>query len=305
MPMTSICTSPKQVILKYTTVLPQEIYLKTSTQGTRTLGRIPFGTKGQFTRVRSPNPEGVLTWDFTSNPEGDFLEYDVAYTTAHPDNQQEITFKAYFTRNQGTPGYWIDTEDNNRVNWTSKANGETAYSNSQISYYDGFTYLYGLIYFDELPPRHSLNFISDIKISGGGSYAPSKWFPYSFIWNIYLDGNLIKSAKHNSQTPNAPADKIVIVDAQPGSPESKVFNFSETPSSIKLKLKDNTEYSYQIIAKYPDNTEEIIHFFYGIDPTLLCFSEEEECPDNTCKVDCGEHYCCYGSNGIAVYSFLK
>lgn len=30
-----------------------------------------------------------------------------------------------------------------------------------------------------------------------------------------------------------------------------------------------------------------------------------ECPDNTCEVDCVEHICCYGSNGVAVHSFYK
>ncbi|MGK7899440.1 MAG: hypothetical protein AB4372_38945 [Xenococcus sp. (in: cyanobacteria)] len=54
----------------------------------RTLGRVPFGTSGQFTRVRSTNPDEILTWDFVANPEGDFLEYEYSYTTADPDNTQ-------------------------------------------------------------------------------------------------------------------------------------------------------------------------------------------------------------------------
>ena len=32
---------------------------------------------------------------------------------------------------------------------------------------------------------------------------------------------------------------------------------------------------------------------------------DDKCPENTCKVDCGTHYCCYGSDGIAVSSFEK
>ena len=32
---------------------------------------------------------------------------------------------------------------------------------------------------------------------------------------------------------------------------------------------------------------------------------EENCPENTCEVDCGDHICCYGSDGKAVISISK
>lgn len=38
--------------------------------------------------------------------------------------------------------------------------------------------------------------------------------------------------------------------------------------------------------------------------TLTCVMVAE-CPENTCKVDCGEHYCCYNSSGVSVESFAK
>lgn len=31
----------------------------------------------------------------------------------------------------------------------------------------------------------------------------------------------------------------------------------------------------------------------------------EECPENTCKVDCDTHYCCYGSDGVSIFSYEK
>lgn len=30
-----------------------------------------------------------------------------------------------------------------------------------------------------------------------------------------------------------------------------------------------------------------------------------QCPENTCRVDCGTHYCCYNSEGISTFSYLK
>lgn len=33
--------------------------------------------------------------------------------------------------------------------------------------------------------------------------------------------------------------------------------------------------------------------------------ELEECPPDTCSVDCGTYVCCYGSDGISVFNFQK
>jgi hypothetical protein len=31
----------------------------------------------------------------------------------------------------------------------------------------------------------------------------------------------------------------------------------------------------------------------------------ETCPPNTCQVDCGTHYCCYNSQGISIFNYMK
>ena len=43
---------------------------------------------------------------------------------------------------------------------------------------------------------------------------------------------------------------------------------------------------------------------YEPDIQIKC-PNADECPEGTCKVDCGSVYCCYGSDGIAVSSFEK
>lgn len=30
-----------------------------------------------------------------------------------------------------------------------------------------------------------------------------------------------------------------------------------------------------------------------------------QCPDDSCRVDCGEYYCCYNSNGYSIHSYYK
>ena len=37
--------------------------------------------------------------------------------------------------------------------------------------------------------------------------------------------------------------------------------------------------------------------------TITCINKF--CPPNTCAVDCGDHICCYGSDGISQFSYLK
>ena len=38
---------------------------------------------------------------------------------------------------------------------------------------------------------------------------------------------------------------------------------------------------------------------------ITVFVIKDFCPVDTCEVDCGNHICCYGSDGIASYSYLK
>lgn len=38
---------------------------------------------------------------------------------------------------------------------------------------------------------------------------------------------------------------------------------------------------------------------------IVCDPSQEECPENTCAVDCGSHICCYGSDGISVFAYAK
>jgi hypothetical protein len=43
----------------------------------------------------------------------------------------------------------------------------------------------------------------------------------------------------------------------------------------------------------------------GSPPAYTVSCGSEDCPPDTCKVDCHTHYCCYNSQGISVFNFLK
>lgn len=43
----------------------------------------------------------------------------------------------------------------------------------------------------------------------------------------------------------------------------------------------------------------------NIRPQYVQIINAKECPPNTCPVECGRNICCYGSDGIAVTTFLK
>ena len=49
--------------------------------------------------------------------------------------------------------------------------------------------------------------------------------------------------------------------------------------------------------------EEIFSRTEAATPTVILVSEQ--CPPNTCPVDCGDHVCCYNSEGIATFCYLK
>ena len=302
--MALTCNSPKQVILKYTSVLPQKISLATGAHSTRSPGKLPWRILPYRSQVQSPNPDAVMTWDFVAHPDGNLLEYTVTYSHAGTNDPPNDSFKAYFSGTQTSPGFYF--EEDGRVKWQYLHDDQLVYTNEPVSPFpNGYPHP-GLFLTDQPVPyltNHDL--ILGISLSGGSLPAPAEYWPYSFRWNIYLDGNLFISHLHRSQTPEPPEEDIVIEDGKPGSPESEVFSFLEPPISVKLKLKEDTEYSYQVIAKYLDESSEVIHNFYGIEPDLLCFSTEDECPEHSCQVDCGEHYCCYGSGGISLYSFAK
>lgn len=40
-------------------------------------------------------------------------------------------------------------------------------------------------------------------------------------------------------------------------------------------------------------------------PRVCWDCDEDNCPDDTCEVECGSHICCYDKNGIAVKTILK
>lgn len=52
----------------------------------------------------------------------------------------------------------------------------------------------------------------------------------------------------------------------------------------------------------------LVNSFCGLGsspPAYAVSCGTEDCPPNTCKVDCHTHYCCYNSQGISVFNFLK
>lgn len=83
--------------------------------------------------------------------------------------------------------------------------------------------------------------------------------------------------------------------------ESSITNFRLVPQDQELF---NSCVQYIIDFRKDGN---FIGFVSGKQVPEVTWECEKavDCPPNTCKVDCGNVYCCYGSDGIAVSSFSK
>lgn len=58
-----------------------------------------------------------------------------------------------------------------------------------------------------------------------------------------------------------------------------------------------------IAINYTDNTTETI--YPGYCPDWVKWRSDQDCPENTCKCDCGDHYCCFDANGNPVLEIPK
>lgn len=69
---------------------------------------------------------------------------------------------------------------------------------------------------------------------------------------------------------------------------------------------DNNEPTVNCDLKITDTRGEIFNkTFEDNCPEIEVICDRESCPQNTCSVDCGNHICCYNSQGIVVKSIRK
>ena len=305
--MPLVCTSPKQVILKYTSIKPTKITVSApALVGAAGLGLFHHRISSNLYRYTLPSPDSEFTWEFIRDPEYDNLEYPIYFTYTHPNADPPTdSFKAFLSNRWKNPSLWVD--ENNVVRWQmgegSPITDLEKLGHLKISSPGGTLGFYKV---DSYSPGTSWYQVSEISI---GNPQPSKNIPYSYLLKLYIDGTLHDTKRIGNDVESEPEQRIFIEEGEPDEPVSETFSFPDNPFSVEVKLKEGTEYTYQIIKKNSEDTSEeeaeIIYNFFGIDPDILCFSEEEECPDNSCKVDCGNHYCCYEADGYSVYSFAK
>ncbi len=105
------------------------------------------------------------------------------------------------------------------------------------------------------------------------------------------------------------------IDDTPSSTENRTYTYIKNNRNNGIRLTINSLDSngrrkdFKIEEVNPTNNQvvrwrRIEDSSIGIvrNYSLTC---ENRCPPNTCEVDCGNYICCYGSDGIAVISYLK
>lgn len=131
------------------------------------------------------------------------------------------------------------------------------------------------------------------------------------LWhlNFYENGEKITSLALMGQMENPPTEAIFDLWNKTYAPISISFEKQINTEALELLPVPNSDESWQLWRVQIDENQdpiskEVIYQFQGIEPELFCL-DDNECPPNTCKVDCGGHYCCYNSGGYSVHSFIK
>lgn len=141
------------------------------------------------------------------------------------------------------------------------------------------------------------------------SIAPHPGSNSKWLFRVFDNGIEIARREVWGYMNTAPTYLIETYDKEGFYPASKSFSKQLNSEALELIPVANQENEWQIWRVFLDAEQnpvnsELIYHFQGKAPELFCL-EENECPENTCKVDCGAGYCCYSSAGISVHSFLK
>lgn len=90
------------------------------------------------------------------------------------------------------------------------------------------------------------------------------------------------------------ADKTIFADAEIIRHEKQLFiSWEYVEEDVTFIVKNN---GVTVFSRTDSSIPQI---------ETECVIQTNQCPENTCEVDCGTHICCYGSDGIAVHSFEK
>ena len=84
-------------------------------------------------------------------------------------------------------------------------------------------------------------------------------------------------------------------------PSTRIYYYTDVVLTYWHPANGDPIYTLKIFNR--DNRE----IFSRTEPDrpIQVFRRQETCPPDTCPVDCGDYICCYGSDGVATYSYLK
>lgn len=158
----------------------------------------------------------------------------------------------------------------------------------------------------------------DFQVFDGGDLIysrsdPTRTEPYGF--DFYAD-YVVGSGQNRWGSPEEvnpeTGYKNLTVTITPPRVENRTFTYNKFIKSNGIRIV-NTINNGQTLFKIEEVNPTTNEYYSGriiyrnavasVDSySLNC---EGGCPPGTCEVDCGDKYCCYGSDGIAVASYLK
>ena len=295
--MATSCDHPIKVTLKYTSVIPNKILYSGEKyhHASVNLGQLPrVGEPGkrsrQFFTITAPNLDTEITWEFHPSLINSWYRYPLSVTPAGTENAP-IEYDAFFPGSMTDIGFWF--ESTGLARWKV---GELTPSETTSSVKPGWYKV------DSPINGASFKEILDISIGSGTIHNE---LGHAFELKIYFDGQYQSTHIVRSDTATPPDENIQIIEGKPGPEITKDITLPDIPEKVELIQSATSEYYWELTKISSEELQETVLSFAGIEPTLLCFIGEGECPQETCPVLCEDTICCYGADGISVTSFLK
>ena len=247
----------------------------------------------EIVTVRSNNPINLLTWEWEEQIWKRYWLLEGTWQSGYNHNCGE-SFNWQRATTQPTSSIDWQAEDGQPIGFYVPPDHPDIVSGNPRGH---FVSIYGHPYFLAKVPTCTQGTYIPIAINATlDSVSPHPGGNGKWYLKFFENGEEITRLDLWGQMFDAPTDLINEVTGKQYFPVSKNFTKVLNTEALELLPVPDKEEEWQLWlvtldAEQNSISSEVIYQFQGKEPQLFCL-DENECPDNSCQVDCGTHYCC-------------
>ena len=255
-------------------------------------------------RLTADNATETITWDWFPTVDDRVWEIKGYWTNASIP-AQTYNFTLHFLKEYGD--FSLIVEEGEIIQWELKNH---SYAGLEDPYHVTFRWAYfqNLIKVSSPVASGGSNQVLNIQITSTELLRQ----PPEVLWgvNFYKNGDFLTTKYTKGFDSNPPLENLELLGDLGQEIKEQSFLKEAINQAVELLPVPGIQNHWQLWLVFLDANQqeisrEIINYFSGENPELLCIAQEGECPENSCKVDCNTHYCCYDNQGHSIYSFLK